>query len=40
MNRAVVVPSKGSTGRRAARKVLDLITERGDRERRVILKMD
>ena len=40
MKKAVVVPSKGSTGRFAARKVLDLINECGDKDRTVILKTD
>ena len=40
MKKAVVVPSKGSTGRYAARKVLDLINECGDKDRPVILKTD
>ena len=43
MKKAVVAPAKGSTGRfaaRKARKALDLITERGDEDRTVILKTD
>ena len=33
MKKAVVVPSKGSTGRYAARMVIDLIEECGDKDR-------
>jgi hypothetical protein len=40
MKKAVVVPSKGSTGRYAARTVLDLINECGDKDSAVILKTD
>ena len=40
MKKAVVVPSKGSTGRFAARKVLDLIQECGDKNSTVIVKSD
>ena len=40
MKKAVVVPSKGSTGRYAARKVLDLIEECGDEDRAIIVKSD
>ena len=40
MKRAIVVPSKGSTGNYAARMVLDLIHECGDKNREVIVKSD
>ena len=40
MKKAVVVPSKGSTGRYAARKVLDLMEECGDKDKPVILKTE
>ena len=40
MKKAVVVPNKGSTGSFAAKMVLDLINECGDRDRDVILKTD
>jgi hypothetical protein len=40
MRKAVVVPAKGSTGRYAARMVLDLIHECGDKDRDVIMKSD
>ena len=40
MRKAVVVPSKGSTGRYAARMVLDLIAECGDKDRPIIVKSD
>jgi hypothetical protein len=40
MKKAVVVPSKGSTGRYAARMALELIDECGDKDRDVILKTD
>ena len=40
MKKAVVVPSKGSTGRYAARLVIDLIEECGDKDRAIIVKSD
>ena len=40
MKKAVVVPSKGSTGRYAARMVLELIAECGDKDNNIILKSD
>ena len=40
MKKAVVVPSKGSTGRYAARMVIDLIEECGDEDRAIIVKSD
>ena len=40
MRKAVVVPAKGSTGRYAARMVLDFIQECGDKDRDVIVKSD
>ena len=40
MKKAKIVPSKGSTGRFAARKVLDVINECGDKDRAIILKTD
>ena len=40
MKKAVVVPSKGSTGMYAARMVLELISECGDKDRDVIVKTD
>jgi hypothetical protein len=40
MKTPVVVPAKGSTGRFAARKVLDLMHERGDKNFTVIVKPD
>ena len=40
MKKAVVVPNKGSTGGFAAKMVLDLINECGDKDRDVILKTD
>ena len=40
MKKAVVVPSKGSTGSYAARMVLELINECGDKDQDVILKTD
>ena len=40
MKRAIVVPSKGSTGNYAARMVLELINECGDKNREVIVKSD
>ena len=40
MKKAVVVPSKGSTGRYAARMVIDLIEEYGDKDRAIIVKSD
>ncbi len=40
MKKPTVVPSKGSTRRFAARKVLDLIQECGDEDSTVILKTD
>ena len=40
MKKAVVVPSKGSTGSYAARMVIDLINECGDKDRDIILKTD
>ena len=40
MKKAVVVPSKGSTGRYAAKMVLELIAECGDRDRPILLKSD
>ena len=40
MKKAVVVPSKGSTGMYAARLVLELISECGDKDREVIVKTD
>ena len=38
MKKAVVVPSKSSTGRYAGRVVVDLIEECGDKDRTVIVK--
>ena len=40
MKKAVVVPSNGSTGMYAARTVLGLISECGDKDRDVIVKTD
>ena len=40
MKKAVVVPSKGSTGSYAARMVLELMEECGDNDREVIVKTD
>ena len=40
MKKFVVVPAKGSTGRFAARKVLDLLQECGDKNSTVIVKSD
>ena len=40
MKKAVVVPSKGSTGRYAVRMVVDLIEEWGDKDRTVNVKSD
>ena len=40
MKKAVVVPSKGSTGSYAARMVIELINECGDKDQDVILKTD
>ena len=40
LKKAVVVPSKGSTGMYAARTVLELISECGDKDRDVIVKTD
>ncbi len=40
MKKAVVVPSKGSTGRYAARMTLELIAECGDKDRPIIMKSD
>ena len=40
MKKAVVVPSKGSTGNYAARMVLELMNECGDKDREVIVKSD
>ena len=40
MKKAAVVPSKGSTGRYAAKMVLDLIAECGDKDRPIIVKSD
>ena len=40
MKKAVVVPSKGSTGRYAARMVIVLIEECGDGDRAMIVKSD
>ena len=40
MKKAVVVPSKGSTGRYAAKMVLELIAECGDKDRPILLKSD
>jgi hypothetical protein len=40
MKKAVVVPSKGSTGSYAARQVLELMKECGDKDREVIVKSD
>ena len=40
MKKAVVVPSKGSTGRYAAKMVLELIAECGDRDCPILLKSD
>ena len=40
MKKAVVVPSKGSTGRFAARMVMELIEECGDKDRHIIMKSD
>ena len=40
MKKAVVVPKKGSTGSYAARMVLELMNECGDKDREVIVKSD
>ena len=40
MKKAVVVPKKGSTGRFAAKMVLELIEECGDKDRDIIVKTD
>ena len=40
MKKAVVVPSKGSTGSYAARVVIDMINECGDKDQDIILKTD
>ena len=40
MKKSVVVPQKGSTGRYAARMVMDLIDECGDKNRPIIVKTD
>ena len=40
MTKAIVVPSKGSTGRYAARMVMDLIGECGDKDQAIIVKTD
>jgi hypothetical protein len=40
MKKAVVVPSKGATGSYAARMVLELVNECGDRDQDIILKTD
>ena len=40
MKKAVVVPSKGSTGNYAAKMVVELINECGDKDREVIIKTD
>ena len=40
VRKAVVVPSKGSTGSYAARMVIELINECGDKDQDVILKTD
>ena len=40
MKRAIVVPNKGSTGSYAARMVVDMINEGGDRDRDIIIKTD
>ena len=40
MKKAVIVPSKGSTGSYAARMVIELINECGDQDQDVILKTD
>ena len=40
MKRAVVVPANGSTGRYAAKMVMELLEECGDRDRDIILKSD
>ena len=40
MKKAIVVPNKGSTGSYAARMVVDMINEVGDRDRDIITKAD
>ena len=40
MKKAIVVPTKGSTGKFAAQKVLDLIRECGDKDSTVVLRTD
>ena len=40
MKKAVVVPAKGSTGRYAAKMVMELIMECGDKDRAIIIKSD
>ena len=40
MKKAIVVPNKGSTGTYAAKVVLDLMRECGDKDREVIVKTD
>ena len=40
MKKSTVVPSKGSTGKFAARMAMNLIEECGDRDRDIILKSD
>ena len=40
MKKAVVVPSKGSTGSYAARAVIELINECGDKDQDIVLKTD
>jgi hypothetical protein len=40
MKKSVVVPSKGSTGRYAARMVLELVEECGDKDRPITVKTD
>jgi hypothetical protein len=40
MKRAIVVPTKGSTGKYAAKEVVDFIHQCGDKDRAVVLKSD
>jgi hypothetical protein len=40
MTKAVVVPREGSTGSYAAKMILELMRERGDKDREVIVKTD
>ena len=40
MKKAIIVPQKGSTGRFAARKILDLMGECGDKDSPVVIRTD